>query len=172
MKQLQYIFCATTKCFPTLFLRVLHKTMRSVGRFTSFGKANNRSSMSMRTWFYALIIVLILLEISWSFLLKPSSLLTGRVSRIAAQFGPLHISEHLTSSLAKKGITKPSGIQTTSLVHIESGQSCILHAATGTGKTLCFSLPIMSRLYKQQTAEKRLLQTLVIVPSKELSIQV
>jgi len=120
-----------------------------------------------------LCIGLLILQCSWSFLIKPVGLVYRRFSSLAAKFGDIHLSDHLASSLARKGINKPSGIQITSLAHIDSGASCILHAATGTGKTLCFSLPIMSRLYQQQKEKrKKLLQALVIVPTKELSIQV
>ena len=99
--------------------------------------------------------------------LSATSVATDRFVR----FGAIKISNKISNRLKNKGILQPSGIQITSLNPVQAGTSCILHAATGTGKTLCFSLPIMS---KQLAAvdHRRPLQTLVIVPSKDLCAQV
>lgn len=88
------------------------------------------------------------------------------------KFGQIRISGNLANCLGKKNIIMPNGIQITALAPVESGISCILHAATGTGKTLCFSLPVMSKLQKLKREELKPMQTLVVVPSKELSYQV
>ena len=51
---------------------------------------------------------------------------------------------------------------------IETNTNTILLSPTGTGKTLAFSLPLLNLL----DAESREVQALIIVPSRELAIQI
>ena len=79
----------------------------------------------------------------------------------------------ISTSLLSLGITQPSPIQKASIAPITSGLSCILHAQTGSGKTLAYLLPLLKRLLKSDgTVDMTPLQGLIVVPSKELAVQV
>lgn len=53
-----------------------------------------------------------------------------------------------------------------------AGSSVLLHAGTGTGKTLTYLLPAIRRIYKNGQPSKDPFQVLVLVPTKELALQV
>ena len=79
----------------------------------------------------------------------------------------------ISTSLKSLGIIEPSPIQKASIAPITSGLSCILHAQTGSGKTLAYLLPLLKRLSKSDgSVDMTPLQGLIIVPSKELAVQV
>jgi superfamily II DNA/RNA helicase len=80
---------------------------------------------------------------------------------------PLVIAE----SLQKLNIQHPTPIQTAAVAPLTSGLSCILHSETGSGKTLCYLLPILKRL-AQHVELSTSTQALIVVPTKELAIQV
>ncbi|XP_020518806.1 DEAD-box ATP-dependent RNA helicase 58, chloroplastic isoform X1 [Amborella trichopoda] len=66
------------------------------------------------------------------------------------------------------GFVRPTHVQQRSLPTLLSGRDCILHAQTGSGKTLAYLLVILSAIDVQQSA----VQALVVVPSRELGMQV
>jgi superfamily II DNA/RNA helicase len=68
-------------------------------------------------------------------------------------------------------INNPSPIQEASLPIVCSGASCLLHAPTGSGKTYCYLLPILKRIYEHNNLNKPL-QALLVVPTPELVNQV
>ena len=70
--------------------------------------------------------------------------------------------------LSKLGIDKLNPMQLESQLAIESTSQVVLLSPTGTGKTLAFLLPIINELDK----ECQEVQTIIIVPSRELSIQI
>ncbi|MBW3659561.1 MAG: DEAD/DEAH box helicase, partial [Actinobacteria bacterium] len=74
----------------------------------------------------------------------------------------------IADALAAKGITRPFPIQELTLPMALKGADVIGQARTGTGKTLGFGLPLLQRI---DTSSKRT-QALVIVPTRELCIQV
>ncbi len=75
-------------------------------------------------------------------------------------------------------IQTPTPIQTLSISHLAQGNSALLAAQTGTGKTLAYSLPVIHRLKqselhaKTQLTEPNRPRSLVLVPNRELSVQV
>lgn len=88
-------------------------------------------------------------------------------------FSGVKFHEPISSSLRSLGISEPSPIQKASIAQITSGLSCILHAQTGSGKTLAYLLPLLKRLTKNDgSIDMKPLQGLIIVPSKELAVQV
>ncbi len=70
--------------------------------------------------------------------------------------------------LAKLGIGQLNKMQTAAQEAILLHSEIILLSPTGTGKTLAFLLPIISRL----DAELEQVQVLILVPSRELAIQI
>jgi len=73
-----------------------------------------------------------------------------------------------TAILSKLGIEKLNPMQMEAQLAIGSCSEVILLSPTGTGKTLAFLLPLINELDKK--CEE--VQTLIIVPSRELAIQI
>ncbi len=93
-------------------------------------------------------------------------------------FAQLGVPELICDALAEKGIIDAFPIQEMTLPLALTGQDLIGQAKTGTGKTLGFGLPLLSRLITESSPEWADFkhpgkpQGLVIVPTRELAIQV
>ncbi|KAL3578221.1 hypothetical protein D5086_019725 [Populus alba] len=70
--------------------------------------------------------------------------------------------------LEEVGYAVPTDVQKQALPVLFSGRDCILHAQTGSGKTLAYLLLIFSVINTQRSA----VQALIVVPTRELGIQV
>ncbi|PTA69551.1 DEAD/DEAH box helicase [Deinococcus arcticus] len=81
------------------------------------------------------------------------------------------IAPELAARLAERGITEASPIQEASLPHTLEGRDMIGRARTGTGKTLAFALPIISKL-EASRERARLPRAIVVAPTRELAKQV
>ncbi|MFM6963483.1 MAG: DEAD/DEAH box helicase [Micrococcales bacterium] len=84
-------------------------------------------------------------------------------------FRDLGIDQDIADALQSKGITEPFPIQEQAIPVALTGQDVIGQAKTGTGKTFGFGLPLIQSL--GQNPEKGA-QALVVVPTRELCIQV
>jgi superfamily II DNA/RNA helicase len=87
----------------------------------------------------------------------------------AITFADLGVSERLVKVLADQGITEPFAIQTLTIADALAGRDVCGKAKTGSGKTLAFGLPLLERLDR---AESRKPRGLVLVPTRELALQV
>jgi ATP-dependent RNA helicase DeaD len=84
-------------------------------------------------------------------------------------FADLGLSPAILAAIEKKGFTKPSPIQAGVIPLLLTGDKDIIgQAQTGTGKTAAFALPMLERL----DASKKQTQAIVLVPTRELAIQV
>jgi len=83
-------------------------------------------------------------------------------------FESLAIAPALLSKLAPMGISEPTEIQSAAIPPLLEGKDAILQAQTGTGKTLAYLLPVLSRL----DPERSELQAIVIAPTHELCMQI
>ncbi len=83
-------------------------------------------------------------------------------------FAELGVDERITEALVRDGITTPFPIQELTLPLALSGADVIGQARTGTGKTLAFGIPLLQRLDPAAGH----VQALVIVPTRELCLQV
>jgi ATP-dependent RNA helicase DeaD len=83
-------------------------------------------------------------------------------------FRDLALNEALVRALADVGYESPSPIQAATIPRMLEGVDVVGQAQTGTGKTAAFALPILSRIDVQQRSP----QALVLVPTRELAIQV
>jgi len=70
--------------------------------------------------------------------------------------------------LADMEITEPTPIQAEAIPALLAGKDLVGQSATGSGKTLAYGIPLVERLAK----DKRVVQALVLVPTRELAIQV
>ncbi|TQL53200.1 superfamily II DNA/RNA helicase [Subtercola boreus] len=84
-------------------------------------------------------------------------------------FSDLKIEQDLVDALASKGILHPFPIQTQTIPLGLEGQDIIGQAKTGTGKTFGFGLPLLQRLGANPEPG---VQALVVVPTRELAVQV
>ncbi|MGP0224813.1 DEAD/DEAH box helicase [Paenarthrobacter sp. NCHU4564] len=93
-------------------------------------------------------------------------------------FADYNVRADIVESLADAGITHPFPIQAMTLPVALSGHDIIGQAKTGTGKTLGFGIPALQRVLGRDDAGYDKLavpgapQALVIVPTRELAVQV
>ncbi|MCF8465165.1 MAG: DEAD/DEAH box helicase [Flavobacteriales bacterium] len=87
-------------------------------------------------------------------------------------FAALKLSSYLLNSLEKHGFKKPYSIQEQAIPVILDGKDVLGLAQTGSGKTASYVLPILMQLEKQPPTRNRHINVLVVVPTRELAIQV
>ncbi|WEM45389.1 DEAD/DEAH box helicase (plasmid) [Photobacterium sp. DA100] len=87
-------------------------------------------------------------------------------------FSKLGLSESLTKAVSELGYSKPTTIQNKAIPVILQGKNLIAAAQTGTGKTAGFVLPILEKLSHGKTQRKKRIRALILVPTRELAIQV
>ncbi|MGN8130567.1 DEAD/DEAH box helicase [Paenarthrobacter sp. 22069] len=93
-------------------------------------------------------------------------------------FSDYNVRQDIVESLADAGITHPFPIQAMTLPVALGGHDIIGQAKTGTGKTLGFGIPALQRVIGQDDPGYAKLavpgapQALVIVPTRELAVQV
>ena len=87
-------------------------------------------------------------------------------------FISLNLSPQLLKTLAGQNYAKPYPIQEQAIPAILNGQDILGIAKTGSGKTASYVLPILQVLLEQNIAKSRHINTLVLVPTRELAVQV
>ncbi|UIR55024.1 DEAD/DEAH box helicase [Sphingobacterium sp. SRCM116780] len=87
-------------------------------------------------------------------------------------FESLGLSHHIIHSVKQLGYLKPFPIQEQTIPVILSGKDLMGIAQTGSGKTACFVMPILEKLQQQEVKRDRNIQVLVLVPTRELAIQI
>lgn len=85
-------------------------------------------------------------------------------------FTDLGLSESITTALTELGFEEPTPIQTEAIPALLTGADVLGRAATGTGKTAAFSLPLLERHVLGRQAGYPLV--LVLTPTRELCLQV
>ncbi|CAK9173654.1 unnamed protein product [Ilex paraguariensis] len=79
-----------------------------------------------------------------------------------------HVPDHVLRRVEEVGYIVPTNVQQQALPILFSGRDCILHAQTGSGKTLAYLLLVYSLINTQRSA----VQALIVVPTRELGMQV
>ena len=85
-----------------------------------------------------------------------------------ATFTGLGVSRPVADALEKRGITEPFAIQARVIPDGLTGRDVLAQSPTGSGKTLAFGLPVVERI----DPSDRLPAALVLVPTRELAVQV
>lgn len=85
-------------------------------------------------------------------------------------FAALGLRDELLRPLATLGYEGPTPIQREAIPVLLAGHDVLAQAATGTGKTAAFALPVLQRL--QPHEGRRTPVALVLVPTRELCVQV
>jgi ATP-dependent RNA helicase DeaD len=86
-------------------------------------------------------------------------------------FADLGLDPRLMGTLTELGYEEPTPIQREAIPLLLTGQDVIGQAATGTGKTAAFALPILHRI-SLLGKDKATPSALVLVPTRELAMQV
>src|SRR5437763_6541521 len=84
-------------------------------------------------------------------------------------FADRDLRRELLRPLSALGYEEPTPIQRETIPPLIAGKDLVGQAATGTGKTAAFALPILHRLVPSADGAP---QALVLVPTRELAVQV
>uniref|UniRef100_A0A0K0DJV1 RNA helicase n=1 Tax=Angiostrongylus cantonensis TaxID=6313 RepID=A0A0K0DJV1_ANGCA len=86
-------------------------------------------------------------------------------------FEQMHLSRPILKAIAAVGYSEPTPIQAACIPVALCGKDICACAATGTGKTAAFVLPILERLLYRPSG-RLCTRILVLIPTRELAIQV
>jgi ATP-dependent RNA helicase DeaD len=86
-------------------------------------------------------------------------------------FADLALSPELLQALTELGYEEPTPIQAQAIGPLLEGRDLLGQAATGTGKTAAFALPLLQRI-GPDAGERRTPAALILVPTRELAMQV
>src|SRR4029078_1097682 len=84
-------------------------------------------------------------------------------------FGGLGLPPALLEALTALGYEEPTPIQREAIPPLLAGRDLLGQAATGTGKTAAFTLPLLQSIAH---SARRCPSVLILVPTRELAIQV
>ncbi len=87
-------------------------------------------------------------------------------------FSALELPQGILKSLKDKNYDKPYPIQEQAIPVILKKKDVLGIAQTGSGKTAGFALPVLTNLLKLKSGKDRHPQALVLVPTRELAVQV
>ena len=87
-----------------------------------------------------------------------------------ASFADLELREELITALSELGYEEPTPIQQAAIPSMLAGRDVLGQAATGTGKTAAFALPVLQRLESGDRGRRP--AALILVPTRELAMQV
>lgn len=100
----------------------------------------------------------------------------------SSHFKTLKINEYLKKSIETLGYTSMTTIQNKALPLLIEKNNCLLLSETGTGKTLCYLIPILNEILnekeKDPSTEENILKVnkrkgaIILSPSKELCVQI
>ena len=83
------------------------------------------------------------------------------------KFSDFDINEHLKKNIIAKKYELPTPIQDKTIPHALLGQDIVGLAATGTGKTAAFLIPLIDKVMKQKGE-----RILIMAPTRELAVQI
>jgi ATP-dependent RNA helicase DeaD len=87
-------------------------------------------------------------------------------------FATLGLDPQILGALTALGYEEPTPIQTETIPALISGRDVLGQAATGTGKTAAFALPILQRLHESHRKNGSGPYALILTPTRELAMQV
>src|SRR5437868_12907102 len=87
-------------------------------------------------------------------------------------FSGLGLSDAIVATLTELGYEEPTPIQREGIPALISGKDLLGQAATGTGKTAAFALPILHFVSSLDRKARKEPSALILVPTRELAMQV
>jgi len=91
--------------------------------------------------------------------------------RLSLNFSDFGLPVPVVSALAERGITEPFPIQSASLPDTLAGRDVLGRGRTGSGKTIAFALPVVTRLAGGRRVPRRP-RALILAPTRELALQI
>lgn len=88
------------------------------------------------------------------------------------KFSELPISQRTLRALTDASFTRLTDIQRASIPHALAGRDILGAARTGSGKTLAYLVPVLERLYRESWGKLDGVGALIIVPTRELAMQI
>ena len=85
-------------------------------------------------------------------------------------FASLGLAPEIVASVTTLGYEEPTPVQRETIPMLLSGRDLLAQAATGTGKTAAFALPMLQRIAESDPGRRT--AGLVLVPTRELAMQV
>ena len=89
-----------------------------------------------------------------------------------AGFAGLGLSKEIVASITALGYEEPTPVQRETIPLLLAGKDLLGQAETGTGKTAAFALPMLQRIEEAGDAGRRQPSGLILVPTRELAMQV
>ena len=89
-----------------------------------------------------------------------------------SKFKDLPLSQKTINGLTESKFFKLTPIQRATLPHSLAQRDVMAASKTGSGKTLCFLIPLLELLYRERWSKEEGLGALVLLPTRELAIQV
>jgi len=83
-------------------------------------------------------------------------------------FSAIALSKKMISSLNRQKYFEPSSIQLRAIPKALKGETLLVQSATGTGKTLCFLVPIIENI----SIPNQNVQAIIVAPTRELAMQI
>ncbi|HEY4303607.1 MAG TPA: DEAD/DEAH box helicase [Gemmatimonadaceae bacterium] len=87
-------------------------------------------------------------------------------------FNSLGLNPALVAAVVALGYEEPTDIQREAIPPLIEGHDVLGQAATGTGKTAAFALPLLHRIGASMDDDSRVVRGLILVPTRELAMQV
>ena len=87
-------------------------------------------------------------------------------------FASLGLAAPLVAAVSALGYEEPTPIQREAIPVLLAGHDMLGQAATGTGKTAAFALPLLNKLSEDTKTNRGKARALVLVPTRELAMQV
>lgn len=93
--------------------------------------------------------------------------------QVRENWSALGLPDTIVDRIINMGFVEPTNVQKQSIpTALIKRKNVIIASQTGSGKTMAFALPIISRLLTENNPIRKVLRALIIVPSRELCIQV
>lgn len=96
----------------------------------------------------------------------------SEIEKKSITFASLGLHESLVAAVTALGYEEATPIQAQAIPLLLTGKDLIGQAGTGTGKTAAFALPLLHRLLTEPTPKRGPARALILVPTRELAIQV
>ncbi len=96
----------------------------------------------------------------------------SEIEKKSITFASLGLHESLVTAVTALGYEEATPIQAEAIPLLLTGRDLIGQAGTGTGKTAAFALPLLHRLLTEPTPKRGPARALILVPTRELAMQV
>ena len=94
------------------------------------------------------------------------------MAKTRSGFAALGLSDDVVAAVTSLGYEEPTPVQAETIPLLLEGRDLLAQAATGTGKTAAFALPMLQRIAEEGAGGGHPTAGLVLVPTRELAMQV